>query len=618
MAKGPSAKNDQKIDTKAHTGGSGEGFSQNRDPKPLVPEVFFYCLIFISLALPNLVFSGTGWFDTLHIMKWVFAMVPIALISLVGGARLFLFGPGRIPFKLDLFGLIWLLMLGYISAQPLWVDISSKSTYMKEWFFFATLAAAYIFTFNLFRDSGFHKVILWSANINAAINVVFAELLIRGLNGPFPFIMNVPGNYIGNTGQQEMFGLWMAMALMNGIYLHVAFGSEEGHGGRKFWMQSANLFLLAVNAWGLWNSTTRGGILSLLVGTAALGLIVLRTQDRSMLKRVAQILSVILIMFFVTLAAGKIAGIGRSSDLVSKISDMLENTSTFGNRTDIWRTSWAVFKSQPLQGVGIGQFKWHYLDGQRIVLQKYPKTKWQYTYWAHNEYIQWLAEFGIFGGLLLLLTGIWWIWNLAKAMIHRKKLSSEAVWACSMLFLIWFDAIFSRPFHRIEDALWLSFAFAMANRDILPLSYKWSEIRHSSVYRAVGFFIAATACAGIVFLWSGLCGDQYLKRAAMTNDAELQGYLIGKAKRFPMTRDDAEEQYAYHLLAIARATNRPEDLDRGIDQLYKSFTIRPKAKQLMELVSLAQQTGNQSLLRLLVPYLSPDRFQISPGGKSAP
>ncbi len=51
------------------------------------------------------------------------------------------------------------------------------------------------------------------------INVVFAELLIRNMNGPFPFIMNVPGNYIGNTGQQEMFGLWI-VAVMNEIYLN--------------------------------------------------------------------------------------------------------------------------------------------------------------------------------------------------------------------------------------------------------------------------------------------------------------------------------------------------------------------------------------------------------------
>ena len=185
--------------------------------------MIFYFLMFVSLGLPNLIYSGISWFDTLHIMKWTFAMVPVAIISVVGGISLALYGNERIDFRIDLFGFLWLIMLGYISVQTIWVNISSWSTFMKEWFFFATLTAIYIFSFNLFKDARAHRTVLWIANINAGINVIFAELLIRNMNGPFPFIMNVPGNYIGNTGQQEMFGLWMAMAVMNGIYLNAAY-----------------------------------------------------------------------------------------------------------------------------------------------------------------------------------------------------------------------------------------------------------------------------------------------------------------------------------------------------------------------------------------------------------
>lgn len=615
----PSKKSDLGGNARYNPAGTRAGGSFGvENTGTVVPEVLFYCLIFISLSLPNIVFSGIGWFDTLHIMKWVFAMAPIALISLIGGARLLVLGPERTSFKLDLFGLIWLLMLGYISVQPLWTEISSHSTYMKEWFFFATLIAAYIFTYNIFCDRGMHKLILWAANINAALNVVFAELLIRGLNGPFPFIMNVPGNYIGNTGQQEMFGLWLAMALMNGGYLHVDFRRPDYTRLRGRLLEGANLLLLAVNAWGLWNSTARGGILSFAVGITALAVIVFRTDDRSKLKRIFCVVAVILAMLLATLVAGKFAGVGRSSSLVGKMQDMVENTSKVGNRMDIWRSSWAVFMSHPVRGVGIGQFKWHYLEGQRIAFKNYPNMKWQYTHWAHNEYIQWLAEFGILGGLLLLATAAWWLWNFARAMTNRKKLSSEVAWACSMIFLILFDAIFSRPFHRIENALWLSFAFALANRELLPLCYDWSEIRHSSIYRAIGLFSAAMACAGLLFLWSGLLGDQYLRRAALSDDIALKERFLEKARRVPMSRDEAEEQYAYHLLLLARRSNRPEDWDKAINQLYKSFRIRPNGKQLIELIKLAQQTENRLLLSLLVPYLSPGISNAQSSDISAP
>ena len=88
------------------------------------------------------------------------------------------------------------------------------------------LVALYLLTYNLFPTGNMIRVALWGANLNAAVNVVFAELQMRSLNGPFPFILNTPGYYIGNTAQQEMFGLWMAMAVLNCIYLHLSYVEE--------------------------------------------------------------------------------------------------------------------------------------------------------------------------------------------------------------------------------------------------------------------------------------------------------------------------------------------------------------------------------------------------------
>ncbi len=578
--------------------------------RQLIPRHLFYCLISVSLVLPNLIFSGLGWFDTLHIMKWTFAMVPIALISIISGLMLVIFGSERASFKIDLFGWIWLLMLGYISVQPMWLNISSWSTYVKEWFFFATLIAAYISCYNLFRDRGYHKLVLWLANINAAINVVFAELLIRNMNGPYPFIMNVPGNYIGNTGQQEMFGLWMAIAVMNGIYLHVAYGEDEYSTKIGKFKKIANIMLLAFNAWGMWNSTTRGGILALFTGTIIISAMIFQLRDKKNLNKVGQAVLIIFLVLGINFGMSHL-GFGRASALIEKTTDINE-LATAGKRTEIWHTSWTIAMENPVKGVGIGQFKWHWLEGQRQALHKYPDLKWQFTYWAHSEYIQWFAEFGIFGALLLFATGLWWIWSFIQAMIQKKKLSLESLWACSMVFLLWFDAIFSRPFHRIEDALWLSLAFAFANRELLPVSFEWSEIRHSSIYRMIGIFMVIASVIGLVFLGTGLRGDKYLRSAVQTNNAGLQSYRIKQALLLPMARDEAEEQYAYHLLAVAKVTKKPEDWSKGINQLYRSFTIRPQAKQLLELINIAQQTNNQQLLRELVTYLKPGSYKIVP------
>ncbi|MDD4159670.1 MAG: O-antigen ligase family protein, partial [Synergistaceae bacterium] len=329
--------------------------------KDLVPAKIFYFLAFLTLGLPNLIFSGISWFDTLHILKWSFAMVPIAISVMIGGVSLTLYGQERTGFKVDLFGWLWLIMFGYISVQPMWVDILSWSTYMKEWFFFASLAGLYILCFNLFKDAKAHRTVLWLANLNAGINVVFAELLIRNMNAPFPFIMNVPGNYIGNTGQQEMFGLWMAMAVMNGIYLNAAYSDSDNLSVKTslppYLPRYLNLALLALNAWGMWNSTTRAGFLSLIAGTIILSAVFIQNDRKEMVRKAGQAVALVILMLAFNIGMSYL-GFGRAYALLNKTMDMVVNTTTFGKRRDIWKTSWTIFMEHPIKGVGIGHYKW--------------------------------------------------------------------------------------------------------------------------------------------------------------------------------------------------------------------------------------------------------------------
>lgn len=593
----------------------GPGLSNGCAPRVSVPLWIFYPLVFISLTLPNLIYSGAEWFDTLHIMKWAWTMVPVALIALTGGSVLALSGAERSGFRIDLFGAAWFGLLAFVTLQTLWCDIFAWSTYFKEWFFFAVLFAAYIFCRSLFDSQTALRRVLWLANVNAAVNVVFAELLIRDMNGICPLIMNVPGNYIGNTGQQEMFGLWMAMAAMNGIYLHMVYSPRLSGGARRKLTAAANLLLLAFNSWGLWNSTTRAGMLALFVGTAALALAARNcgNERRALARRVGAAFALVVFMLAVNVCATRF-GFGRAYDLINKTSDMMLNTSNFGARREIWITSWNVFKLHPFAGTGLGHYKWHYLEGQREAFKTHPELKWQFTYWAHSEYLQILAELGIFGAAAVFAVGAWWLRSFTRALTMRRALSPGAMWGCAMLFLIWTDALFSRPFHRIENAIWMSLAFAWANREILTDAQSRREICGGFVCRAFGLFAAAAAAAGLVFFYNGCLADRYLLAAVNTQDLALQASFIDRAGRSLMERDEALEQRAYLLLAAAEATGNPKDLDAAVAALYRSFKTRPQAKQLVELLRYAGETDDLALMSELVTYLPPAPYEKLPSG----
>ena len=74
---------------------------------PLVPAWVLMPLWLISLGLPNLIYSGINFADTLHILKWAVTGVPVAIAVFIAGVRLLRYGWERITLKLDMFALLW-------------------------------------------------------------------------------------------------------------------------------------------------------------------------------------------------------------------------------------------------------------------------------------------------------------------------------------------------------------------------------------------------------------------------------------------------------------------------------------------------------------------------------
>lgn len=585
----------------------GDHFQDTHASGMLVPEPLFSSLLFISLVLPNLVFSGNFWFDSLHILKWAAVFFPIGILLTIAGLRLAILKEVRESFVLDPFGAIWLLLALLLLIQPFWAPITSWSTFAREWFFFATLWGVYVLV-----RSGLKRrllpFLLWGASVNAALNVIFAELQIRGAQGIFPLIYPSPGNYIGNTGQQNMFGLWLAIAMLGSAWIFIRPGPDEAG---KPWLRifaTLNLLLFSINAWGIWNSTSRSAVISFLVGLTALSLLMTGRYSRGRVLRRLVLLAAILAITF----SGTIL-FGRGNAFVMKSKDLVENFQTIGSRDSIWATSGAMFMMHPVRGVGLGHFKWNYLYAQREMLHRFPDMKWQYTYWAHNEVLQWFCETGAIGGLILLAMGGWWLLALFRRIRHGERLSDEAVWACGFLFLIWFNAMWTRPFHRIENAVWMALAFALANRETFPSRSSFTEIRRPWVLRGLGISICAGAIAGMMFLGSGMIGDRELRAAVLEQSPMEQISLIENAAGRLMVSDVAQRQLGYHYIRQAEKTGQVEYVPEGLTRLHLYFFRQPHLAELVKLVVWYSNVGETKLLESLAQYLKPGTYVIESG-----
>jgi len=579
---------------------AGEGEST------LCPSRFYvFICFFVSLALPNIVFSGDFWFQTLHLMKWTCAAVPIAILCIVVGYRLFKWGPERLRFSLDPFGALWLALVLLVSLQPLFLPIKSPSTFVREWFTFSLLWAAYLLFYHSFRRK-YLMPILWGASANAALNVVFAELQLSGLNGPFPFIVPASGNYIGNTGQQNMLALWVACGLLGGIYVFLKILDLRGEISKRFYRSifALNLVLFLVNSWGLWSSTSRSGLLALASGSLAL----LFLTKRSFNRRSFMCVVLCCLMFLCMSVPVYYINKERLELLSHKVSEV-----GLASRKSIWTTSLTMFLQKPLSGVGLGHFKWNYLEAQRLMFERFPDMEWKYTLWAHNEVFQWLCETGIVGGAFLIGMAAWWLHNIHRAVKDDRGISLEAIWAVGMLFLFWVDAQWTRPLHRIEDALWMSLAFALANKELLPRSAPWANVNRLGLFRLFGLGMAVVAIFGLLFLADGLAGDRALALATETSDFELKKEHLEKALRSPMVSDLAERQLAYLLIEAAEITKSEDDMGKAIATMRNYFYKEPQARDLKKLLELYARIDDTEGLKEMARYLKPGLYRIEPG-----
>ncbi|MBQ7559467.1 MAG: O-antigen ligase family protein [Synergistaceae bacterium] len=644
-------------------------------PVPLVPAWLLMPLWFISLASPNLIYSGVNFADTLHILKWTVTGVPVAVAVLIAGVRFLWYGAKRIQIKFDVFAIIWAVILIYCALQPLWVDIKSPTAFALEMVCFVTVWAFYVISVSSFPDWGLRPVLIL-ANLNACINVMFAELQIRNMNnfaflkGTFfsdliqysSIILPTPGNYIGNTAQQNMFGLWVAVSVLGAVYLYVydAWKNDTDATGKKIWLPAlsiilavaslkfaiadeificrylAGLFIIlafvfawkfankahvyysifvllmaAWNFWGLMNSTSRSATLALLTGLIMIFIIAACRFNRKYVIRFAAVMAVLAAVFWSTFSAP------RASAIINKTKDVIENYETIGSRRGIWATSYALLLSEP-KGVGIGQYKWHYLDGQREGYKIFNNPdwyKWQYTHWAHNEFLQFFCEGGFIGGIMFMIMYFMWFIPAVFGLVRKKRqeIKITAVWGFALACVISFSAVFTRPFHRIENMVWIALAFALSNREFFTaMKFKtdFNIIKSNLIARLAGLVCIAASIAGCIYISSGIYGNYLLRKALSTQDPKVQIYLLNEADKHPIVREDTQRNIGYHYLQLGEQTNDIETIVKGFNILWQQFNREPRSEDIGKIINIAQRFQIEPVLRQIASYFKPGTYHL--------
>ncbi len=259
--------------------------------------------------------------------------------------------------------------------------------------------------------------------------------------------------------------------------------------------------------------------------------------------------------------ADRVAAWGRGSwgDFVQ--SRTLRAQSYVGDlRLADWLIAADMLFQHPLLGVGIGNYKLRFTDHQAVFLARptgrpYLDREFPRAEQAHNDFVQWAAETGLAGGVLMLAALLAFLMTALRGVTRAAP--SERVVRLALfagVIAICVDALLLFPFHLPATAVLAATAAGLLCAPALQ-----PEARSYRISRRLALGFSVAAIAGLVFLLFACWRDVTADRAfILGRRALLQRDTAGAKADFFRSRSlglPAPGQVSYHLGTIAESEN---------------------------------------------------------------
>ncbi len=195
----------------------------------------------------------------------------------------------------------------------------------------------------------------------------------------------VVGTYVNRNHYAFLLEMMIPFAIMGGVALLRNSTARRSSGASALFVAAALLLLATIF------SLSRGGFLSTLIALFVLA--VLNLQKRLRLLGTGVLVVGFVALFFLLPITDLVLRFAESSELNSDVSS--------GARHLVWKDSFPVIRDFPVFGTGLG--------GYETAVRRHQETALMHNIaYAHNEYIQFLAELGVVGFVLFLIP-IGWI-----------------------------------------------------------------------------------------------------------------------------------------------------------------------------------------------------------------
>ncbi len=425
-----------------------------------VSPLLFYSAVYEGFLLPRACF----------IFLVIALILPLFLIRLIRQGIEF-----SLPVDIYLLGFLLAVLLSALGAKDKPTFIFNLSFLLAAYFIYFVVA-------NLINTPRqikvFLRVFLVSATIVAVIGLI-QYLVYRGVVQHFPYFpipyrpagLRIYGNRVYSTfGQPNNMGLYLSLGLV--VCLHFLLETKSAVIGRKRIITVGMLLLGSL----IFFVLDASGGLGIYCGLAAiviylwLGKVYLGASWLAARKlRIGLFILVIMVtLFFSQGVLSETSSLQRTISSMQYTAGQANYSGSITNRLIYWWTSLEIFRRSPLWGVGLGQFGLNYTPALAgLILRTNSEFLKNHAYpanYAHNEFLQFLAETGLVGFFLF---GLIWFAVFKYTLKSLRSNPSPLLLLSGALFVPFFvHSLLSAPFRRLSLISLFAFLLAIWVRQI--------------------------------------------------------------------------------------------------------------------------------------------------------
>ncbi|QOJ04360.1 MAG: O-antigen ligase family protein [Planctomycetia bacterium] len=302
----------------------------------------------------------------------------------------------------------------------------------------------------------------------------------------YPIIFREHGKILALFGYQNLFAQHLMITVGFTIGIMLLSGSR--------FVRGLLTLAVAVQLVALVMTMCRSAWLGLLIGWLVVVILILRAglPGRASIRRMWPLAVTGMAAVVLTFVAVAIWGASSTSygpELLQLRLWGLVSRGTSG-RLPIWSATWDMIKESPIHGMGFGNFALEY--------PRFVADNIEFVRYAHNDYLQWTAELGVVGLVLLLALLAAALKRSGRLMVSRDHATRvvEMV-AMAVLVGVVVDAIFSYGFYQPVPLMYLFMTIGMVR------ALEDEPARPSSraaLHPAGLFFAVALAALGAKFL----------------------------------------------------------------------------------------------------------------------